>query len=122
MRQSSFAEAGFERYSKRTRRERFLQEMDRVVPWEELEALIEPCYPSKQRGAGRPAVGLDRMLWIHFPQHWFNLSDPAVEEARSRDASDQEGQPVVLRDESSHWRGPEDQADPLGGDHPGQCA
>ena len=81
MRQSSFAEAGFERYSKRTRRERFLQEMDRVVPWEALEALIEPCYPSKRRGAGRPAVGLDRMLRIHFLQHWFNLSDPAVEEA-----------------------------------------
>ena len=81
MRQSSFAEAGFERYSKRTRRERFLQEMDRVVPWEELEALIEPCYPSKRQGAGRPAVGLDRMLRIHFLQHWFNLSDPAVEEA-----------------------------------------
>ncbi len=40
--QSSFAEVGFERYSKRTRRERFLQEMDRVVPWEALEALIEP--------------------------------------------------------------------------------
>ncbi len=81
MRQSSFAEAGFERYSKRTRRERFLQEMDRVVPWEGLEALIEPCYPSKRQGAGRPAVGLDRMLRIHFLQHWFNLSDPAVEEA-----------------------------------------
>ena len=78
---SSFAEAGFERYSKRTRRERFLQEMDRVVPWEALEALIEPCYPSKRQGAGRPAVGLDRMLRIHFLQHWFNLSDPAVEEA-----------------------------------------
>lgn len=81
MRQSSFAEAGFERYSKRTRRERFLQEMDRVVPWEALEALIEPCYPSKRRGAGRPAVGLGRMLRIHFLQHWFNLSDPGVEEA-----------------------------------------
>ena len=81
MRQSSFAESGFERYSKCTRRERFLQEMDRVVPWEELEALIEPCYPSKRRGAGRPAVGLDRMLRIHFLQHWFNLSDPGVEEA-----------------------------------------
>ena len=81
MRQSSFAGAGFERYSKRTRRERFLQEMDRVVPWEALEALIEPCYPSKRRGAGRPAVGLGRMLRIHFLQHWFNLSDPGVEEA-----------------------------------------
>lgn len=81
MRQSSFAEAGFERYSKRTRRERFLQEMDRVVLWEELEALIEPCYPSKRGGVGRPAVGLDRMLRIHFLQHWFNLSDPGVEEA-----------------------------------------
>ena len=79
--EQSFAEAGFERYSKRTRRERFLQERDQVVPWEALVALIEPCYPSKRQGAGRPAVGLDRMLRIHFLQHWFSLSDPAVEEA-----------------------------------------
>ena len=54
--------------------------MDRVVPWKELCAVIEPFYP-KPSGAGRRPVGLDRMLRIHFLQHWFNLSDPAAEEA-----------------------------------------
>lgn len=80
MRQQTFAEGGFERFRKRTRREQFLDEMQRVVPWQELFALIEPVYP-KGNGPGRPPVGLDRMLRIHFLQHWFNLSDPAAEEA-----------------------------------------
>lgn len=80
MRQSTFAGGGFERYRKRTRREQFLEEMDRIVPWEKLCAVVEPVYP-KGEGPGRPPVGLERMLRIHFLQHWFNLSDPAVEEA-----------------------------------------
>ncbi len=80
MRQQTLAEAGFERYRKRTRREIFLEEMDRIIPWRELCAAIEPFYPNPQ-GAGRRPVGLERMLRIHFLQHWFNLSDPAVEEA-----------------------------------------
>jgi IS5 family transposase len=63
-----------------TRRERFLAEMEQVIPWSELAAVIEPYYP-KAEGAGRPPVGVERMLRIHFLQHWFNLSDPAVEEA-----------------------------------------
>jgi IS5 family transposase len=53
--------------------------MERVVPWPELCALIEPVYP--KAGNGRPPVGLERMLRIYFLQHWFNLSDPGVEEA-----------------------------------------
>ena len=53
--------------------------MERVVPWKELYALIEPFYPKP--GKGRPPVGLERMLRIHFLQSWFNLSDPATEEA-----------------------------------------
>lgn len=80
MRQRTLADASFEPYRKPTRRERFLAEMDRVVPWAELCELIEPFYP-KNDGPGRPTVGLERMLRIHFLQHWFNLSDPAVEEA-----------------------------------------
>ena len=80
MRQQTFAEAGFEKHRKPTRRERFLDDMERVVPWHELSALIDPFYP-KPPGAGRRPVGLDRMLRIHFLQHWFNLSDPAAEEA-----------------------------------------
>ncbi len=53
--------------------------MERVVPWSELCALIEPVYAKP--GNGRPPGGLERMLRIYFLQHWFNLSDPAVEEA-----------------------------------------
>ena len=78
--QETFAEAGFEKYRKPTRREEFLAQMNTVMPWEKLRALIEPAYPAGD-GAGRPPVGLERMLRIHFLQHWFNLSDPAVEEA-----------------------------------------
>ena len=80
MQQQTFAEVSFEQYRKPTRRERFLDEMNRVVPWAELAAAIEPFYP-KVEGAGRPPVGVERMLRLHCLQQWFNLSDPAVEEA-----------------------------------------
>ncbi len=70
---------GFERYGKRTKRALFLEEMEQVVPWAKLGGLIEPHYPTGSNG--RPPVGLERMLRIYFLQQWFNLSDPAVEEA-----------------------------------------
>src|ERR1700691_5762601 len=70
---------GFERYSKKTRRAEFLEEMEQVVPWKKLCTLIEPHYP--KTGNGRPPVGVERMLRMYFLQQWFNLSDPAVEEA-----------------------------------------
>ena len=79
MKQLRLATVGFERYAKTTRRATFLDEMDRVVPWSALCALIEPFYPKP--GNGRPPVGVERMLRIYFVQQWFNLSDPAVEEA-----------------------------------------
>ena len=80
MKQQTLAMAnGFERYNKKTRRAEFLEEMEQVVPWAELSALIEPMYP--RAGNGRHPVGLERMLRIYFLQQWFNLSDPAVEEA-----------------------------------------
>jgi IS5 family transposase len=79
MKQQTFAAGDFERYRKPTRRERFLAEMDKVVPWDQLCSLIEPYYP--KAGNGRPPVGLERMLRIYFLQHWFNLSDPGAEEA-----------------------------------------
>jgi IS5 family transposase len=79
MKQLTLATAGFERYAKTTRRATFLAEMEQVVPWRRLCRLIEPVYP--KAGNGRPPVGLERMLRIYFLQHWFNLSDPAVEEA-----------------------------------------
>ena len=79
-RQGTLAEEGFERYRKPTRREQFLEEMDQIIPWAEVAAVIEPFYP-KGEGAGRPPIGVERMLRIHFLQHWFNLSDPGAEEA-----------------------------------------
>ncbi len=70
---------GFERYTKKTRRAQFLEEMEQVVPWAKLCALIQPHYPKV--GNGRPPVGVERMLRIYFLQQWFDLSDLAVEEA-----------------------------------------
>ena len=76
------SDAGFEAHRKTTRRDVFLAEMDKVVPWAELCAVIEPFYPKPRAdGGGRPTVGLERMLRIHFLQQWYALSDPAVEEA-----------------------------------------
>jgi IS5 family transposase len=80
MNQQSFAVlGGFERYGKQTRRAEFLSAMELVVPWAELVALIEPHYPKP--GGGRRPIDPERMLRIYFLQQWFNLSDPAVEEA-----------------------------------------
>ena len=70
----------FDRAHEVTRQERFLAEMDAVVPWARLVALIAPYYP-KQNAPGRPALGLEKMLRIYFPQQWFNLSDPQSEDA-----------------------------------------
>ena len=71
---------GFEKYRKKTRKEQFLDEMEAIIPWTGLVDAIEPYYPNPQ-GAGRRPIGIERMLRIHFLQHWFNLSDPAAEEA-----------------------------------------
>ena len=79
MKQMTLSAGGFERYGKTTRRAVFLAEMNRVVPWAKLCAVVEPYYP--KAGNGRPPIGLERMLRIYFLQQWFNLSDPAVEEA-----------------------------------------
>ena len=73
------AVTGFEKHQKVTRRAQFLTEMNQVVPWSRLLGLIEPHYP--QAGNGRPPKGLEIMLRMYLLQHWFNLSDPAVEEA-----------------------------------------
>ena len=79
MKQITLASSGFEKHSKTTKRGVFLSEMDRVVPWALLCALIQPVYPKGDNG--RPPVGVERMLRIYFLQAWFNLSDPAVEAA-----------------------------------------
>ena len=73
--------SGFEKYGKTTRRAQFLAQMDQVLPWSKLCALIEPVYPKGGSSeGGRPPMPLERMLRIYFLQLWFNLSDPAVEE------------------------------------------
>lgn len=65
---------------KRTRRERFLSEMEAVVPWTRLLALIEPHYPKRGARGGRPPMPLETMLRVYFLQQWYALSDPMAEE------------------------------------------
>jgi transposase, IS5 family len=72
---------GFERFGKTTRRAKFLSDMERIIPWRELAAAVEAVYPKGGDAGGRPPIPLERMLRIYFLQLWFNLSDPAVEEA-----------------------------------------
>jgi len=79
MKQTTFASAAWDKKGKVTRRERFLGEMDRVVPWGAILALIEPHYP--KAGNGTQPLPMERMLRIYFMQQWFNLSDPAMEDA-----------------------------------------
>src|SRR5580658_3317976 len=71
---------GFERYGKTTRRAQFLADMQVIVPWAKLTAVVEPFYPKVSEAGGRPPLPLERMLRVYFLQLWFNLSDPAVEE------------------------------------------
>ena len=79
MKQMTFADAEYAGKHKQTRKELFLIEMDRVVPWKGLIALIEPHYPKGE--GGRPAYPLMAMLRVHLMQNWFGYSDPAMEEA-----------------------------------------
>jgi transposase, IS5 family len=78
MKQTTFASAAWEKKGKVTRRERFLAEMDAVIPWKHLNRLIEPHYP--KAGNGTQPMPQERMLRIYFMQQWFNLSDPAMED------------------------------------------
>ena len=71
--------AGFEQYRRQTKRDVFLQTMEEIVPWAQLCEVIEPHYPKGE--GGRPTKGLERMLRMHFVQHWFNLADDACEDA-----------------------------------------
>jgi IS5 family transposase len=73
------AALGLNLTTKRTRKREFLGEMERVVPWAALVALITPYAPEGKRG--RPPFAVETMLRVHFMQQWFTLSDPAMEEA-----------------------------------------
>jgi len=66
---------------KQTKREKFLSEMEAVVPWQALIALIAPFYPKASNKGGRPPYPLATMLRIHLLQQWYSLSDPAMEDA-----------------------------------------
>lgn len=77
--QRTFAGLAWNEKGKVTRRERFLAEMDAVIPWARLLKRIEPYYP--KAGRGRQPLGLEKMLRIYFLQQWFDLSDPAAEDA-----------------------------------------
>jgi transposase, IS5 family len=80
MKQISLFVTGFRgKPGKVTKREKFLGEMDQVIPWARLVKVIEPFYPKASNG--RPPMGLAKMLRIYFLQQWYNLSDPAMEEA-----------------------------------------
>ena len=79
MRQQSLTDS-FEKHRKKTRKELFLDDMETLIPWQGLVTAVKPFYPNP-KGAGRRPIGIERMLRIYFLQHWFNLSDPAAEEA-----------------------------------------
>ncbi|MCP4781772.1 MAG: transposase, partial [Hyphomicrobium sp.] len=79
MGQLGFSSLDYQSKKKQTKGEKFLGEMDRVVPWSRLEALIAPHYAKP--GQGRRPFGLAVMLRIYFLQQWYALSDPGAEEA-----------------------------------------
>jgi len=79
MKRISFAGLAYENKKKKTRRERFLDEMDKVIPWDDLTQVIVRHYP--KAGNGRQPMPLERMLRIYFLQQWYGLSDPAMEDA-----------------------------------------
>lgn len=78
MKNLSFASLAYENKKKKTRREKFLEEMNQVIPWAEITQIIEPHYP--KAGNGRQPFPLERMLRIYFMQQWYGLSDPAMED------------------------------------------
>ena len=77
--QGSFSQAEYAGKKKQTRRYKFLAEMELVGPWARLVDRLRPFYPKGERG--RPPIGLERMLRIHFLQKWYGLADETVEDA-----------------------------------------
>ena len=77
MKQSSFSDLAYEHKKKTTRKERFLGEMEAILPWDELLKPIEERYP--KAGQGRRPVPAEVMLRIYFLQQWYGLSDPGME-------------------------------------------
>ena len=78
--QKSFSDLEYASKKKLTRRDRFLAEIEKITPWKQLQQAIEPFYP-KVVGAGRPPIGLARMLRMYVAQQCFGLSDEGIEDA-----------------------------------------
>jgi len=79
MKQETFTDIEYSLRKKKTKREEFLEIMDEIIPWEEWVSVIKPYYPKGKRG--RPPMGIEKMLRMYLLQIWFNLSDPATEDA-----------------------------------------
>jgi len=79
MNRVSFASLAYDSKKKKTRREKFLEEMEQVIPWAELLEVIRKYYPKP--GNGRHPMPMEQMLRIYFMQQWYGLSDPAMEDA-----------------------------------------
>lgn len=77
--QQSFSDFEYQNRRRKTKREEFLDTMDRIVPWSEWVCLIKPYYFKGKRG--RPPLGIEKMLRMYLLQLWFNLSDEALEDA-----------------------------------------
>ena len=101
MQQLSFATAEHQSKKRVTRREKFLAEVSEVVPWQRLIAVIEPHYPTGQRG--RPPIRLERMLRLYFVQQWYGLSDEALEDAVSEQSSRIMKKDVLPKSETTGW-------------------
>ena len=78
MNQPTFADLEYECKKRKTRRELFLERMDGLIPWGQLESRIRPYYP--EAGRGRHPYELSAMLRIHCVQLFYNLSDPGMED------------------------------------------
>ena len=78
--QTSFCELEYTAKKKQTRRDRFLNEIEMITPWPELEKAVAPYYTSNG-GRGRPPIGLVRMLRMYVVQQCFGLSDQGAEDA-----------------------------------------
>uniref|UniRef100_UPI001FCB502C transposase n=2 Tax=Escherichia coli TaxID=562 RepID=UPI001FCB502C len=77
--QLTFADSEFSTKRRQTRKEIFLSRMEQILPWQNMVEVIEPFYP--KAGNGRRPYPLETMLRIHCMQHWYNLSDGAMDGA-----------------------------------------
>ena len=95
----------FEKYRKRTRRDKFLATMGKRVPWAALCSVIQPHYLKGGNGlnsTARPTIGLERMLRMHFVQHWFNVADEAGEDPGGQHRAEARRARIAQR----AWHGP----------------